>query len=321
MYDSDFGEITEKYVPTSRFSPLKVLLWVFLASMLAVPLGCVCMFGLLLWSTAGPNPEMVLAKVQPACDQIIAALEEFHRRHGRYPQALTNLVEDDLLAAVPELPPHWGTSSRYGPQYQVNHSLVFYRLAFGYHVEGGIGPGDTYWHVFISDDKQGWRTTGSPVGMEDLVADRLSAKFRKERRSDYLGLFMTDVIGKAACDYLYQDKIVRWLGEGVEVEVPSGVPGSGRTGYIYQAEDDASERYCFVYKDHWLPVPQDWIPPHERGKFTDKNYPVLDELFLVRESEDSPVWTIIRECPKSPRDQRAVALEEPHMGRPLRGSW
>lgn len=150
--------------------------------------------------------------------------------------------------------------------------------------------------------------------MENLVADRVLATYRKRRDGKSLELFMSNVIGKADCNYLYRDRVARWLGEGIEIELPPDLLGAGRTGYVYQAQDDAKRRYCFVYKDHWLPLLKSYLSPDERAKypketgkfvdaFVDKNYPVLDKLFLMPEGDGRPTWTVVRECPESPRDR------------------
>lgn len=276
-----------------------------LAASLLVPMGFVCMLGLFFWSVAGPNPETVLARAQPVCEPITVALGEYHRRHDLYPQALSDLIKEGFLNAVPELPPQGGTSDKYGPIYDVNTSLDFYRLYFGYCVEYGIGPCDTYWRVFVSDDPNGWKSD-RPDSMEEVVADRLLVTYRERHDGRSLELFMSDVIGKADCFYLNRDRVIRWLGEGIEIELPPDLLGAGKKGYVYHTQNDAKRRYCFVYKDQWLPVPQDWLPAHERGKFIDKNYPVLDKLLLVQEVEGQSSWTVIRDCPKSLRDQRAI---------------
>jgi hypothetical protein len=292
---------------------ISITVWCLLGALMLVGAGCVCAFGLFLWMIAGPSPEQVLAKAQPVCEPITVALGEYHRRHGHYPQELSDLVKDGLLTAVPELPPHWGTSSKYGPNYEVSQPLDFYRLSFGYCVEGGIGPGDTYSRVLVSDDPRGW-TGGSKGSMEDLIADRVPATYRERHDEKSLALFMSEVIGKADCDYLYRDRVTGWLGEGEEIDVPPDVPGAGKKGYLYQAEDDMKRRYCLVYKDHWRPFLKSYLPPDERRKypektanlddaFVDKNYPVLDKLFLIQENDGRPTWTIFRECPESPRDK------------------
>jgi hypothetical protein len=108
--------------------------------------------------------------------------------------------------------------------------------------------------------------------------------------------------------------VTRWLGDGEETVVPQDVPGAGKTGYVYQAQDDAKRRYCFVYKDHWRPFLKSYLPAAERAKypektgtlddaFVDKNYPVLERLFLIEEIDGRPTWTVIHECPESPRDK------------------
>ena len=261
-----------------------------------------------------PSPEAVLAKAQPTCEAIVVALTEFHRRHGRYPEDLGGLVKENLLAEAPKLPSHWGASSAYGPRYEVNTSLDFYRVSFGYHIPEGIGPGDTHWRVFVSDDPKGWESIGTPHGMEDLVADRLTATFRLRHDGKSLDLFMSNVIGKADCKYLYRDRVTRWLGEGEEIDVPPDAPAAGKKGDVYRAQDGAGKWYCLVFKDHWLSYPRSSLPADERSKYpdavrpaedayVDKTHPVLDKLFLIQEADGRPSWTVLRECPESPNDK------------------
>jgi hypothetical protein len=287
--------------------------WCLLGALAVVPLGCVITCGLFLRDFAGPSPDEILGKAQPVCEPIIVALTEFHRRHGRYPRELATLVNEGLLTAVPELPPHSGTVSKYGPTYEANESLEFYRLSFSYVVLMGMGPGDSYTRVFISDDPQGW-SSGGKDAMENLVANRLLATYRERNDAKSLGLFMSDVIGKADCRYLNRDRVIRWLGVGDEIDVPAEILGAGKKGYAYRSKDDPSRRYCFVYKNQWLPVPMSYLSAKEKSKFpkdndslesalVDKNYPVLDKLFLIEETDGHSIWTVVRECPASSRDK------------------
>jgi hypothetical protein len=262
-----------------------------------IALGGLCM--LVIFS--GPKPRTVLARAQPVGNRIVAALEEYHRRRGSYPPELADLVNERLLPSVPELPSHWGTSYKHGPDYEAHAGLDFYRLSFGYLVHRGIGPGDDHYRVFVSDDPRGWRTTDSTGHMEDLVADRVLTIYRKRHDGKSLDLFMSDVIGKADCDYLYRSRVVEWLGKGTEIDLPADVSPTGTKGYVYQAEDERANRYCFVYKDHWLQT----FKSHRPNDFVlvDKNYPVLDKLFLIEEKEGREMWTDVRACPESPRDK------------------
>jgi hypothetical protein len=270
-----------------------VFAWGVLAVLVLIGLGWAALFGLVVWSARGPHPAAVLARAEPVCEPIIVALKEYHKRHGRYPDALADLVKERLLAGIPELPPHWGTSARSGPTYEVSRTLDFYRLTFAYCVEGGIGPGDFHGREYVSDEHHGWGPS-TATGIEDLIADRILRVYRKERDQRSLAVFMADVIGRADCEYLYRDRVEKWLGPGAEIVVPAGMEGAGRTGYVYHARRDVPESYCFVYKDHWL--------PDQTGA---RNYPVLDILIRVRELGDRPSCTVIRTCPASPRDRLA----------------
>ena len=76
--------------------------------------------------TLRPVLEAVLAEVQPVVDRVAVALEEHHRKHGGYPRELSELVKRGFLSDLPELPSHWGTSSKYGPIYDSHAPLDFY---------------------------------------------------------------------------------------------------------------------------------------------------------------------------------------------------
>lgn len=205
-------------------------------------IGFIALLGVFIWSTAGPDPETVLAKAQPDVVKFAMALERHHRKYGCYPRDLSELVKRGFLSEIPELPSHWGTSEKCGPTFEANVSWDFFRLSFGYVVEGGMGPGDTCSRVYVADDPKGWETTGRPQSMENLVAERILASYRKQHDGKSLDLFMSDVIGKADCDYLYHDRVVRWLGEGTEIDLPPDMFGAGKKGYAYQARDDSSRR-------------------------------------------------------------------------------
>lgn len=293
---------------------LRHLAWGAHAVVAVLPAGCVAAIGLLAWAVAGPDPSAVLARAWPSCEPVIAALDRYHRVHGRYPEDLSELAKEGLLVDVPQLPPHPGTSSRYGPYYQVSLPLDFYRLSLGYCVEGGLGPGDTYWAAYVSDDGRGWTRAASGDNMADLVAARLLATYRRlgDRRS--LDLFMSEVIAKAGGNCLARDRVVGWLGEGQAIDLPPDVPGAVRKGSVYGARDDATRRYCLVYKDHWLPFLKSFLSPEERAKVppddgspgsgsVDRNYPVLDCLFIIEEVGGQPRWSVISASPPSPRDK------------------
>jgi hypothetical protein len=265
---------------------------------------------LLLLSVSGTSPDRVLARAQRALEPVKGALDAYRRKHGHYPPELTELVKDGLLNEVPELPSLRGTSSHSGPYYDASVSFDFYRLAFMYDINSGFGPGHWRGWAFVSDDPKGWRRAHDR--MEDLVAERLLAIYRVQHDGKTLRRFMSEVIAKLDCDYLYQSRVTAWLGDGKEIIVPPEVLAAGKAGYVYQAEDDASRRYCFVYKDHWLPMLKGFLPPEERAKYpadnghdgsVDINYPVLDKLFLIQEVSGRSSWKLLRECPKSPRDK------------------
>jgi hypothetical protein len=293
---------------------LLIIAWGVLGVLLLIPVGYFCLFCLAMWSLSAPDPHAVLAKAQPVVDRVTVALDEYHRKHGAYPRELSELVKRGFLSEVPELPPHWGTLFKYGPIYDTNAPLDFYRLAFGYHVTAVLDPGDAFWRVLVSDDPKGWKTTGRPDSMEDLVADRVLATYRNQRDSKSLDLFMSDVIGKADCEYLSRDRIVGWLGEGAEIDLPPEKFGHRMKGYVYQAQNDTSKRYCFVYKHQWFAFRRELLPDDEKAKYpaktgdlddayVDTNRPVLDLLLVIRESEGRTTWDIGRECPESPRDK------------------
>jgi hypothetical protein len=257
----------------------------------------------------GPSTEEILLGGERACQPVIESLETFHGMLGHYPETLDEMVREGLVQKVPELPSVRGAYSKYGPDYQANRSLDFFRLSFGYYVPEGIGPGDTHWRTYESDNQKGWVNSGQPGPIEDLVADRLLAAYRKNHDSKTLRQFMAEVIGKVDCEYLERDRIVQWLGDGAQIEIPANVIGPSKTGECYGDIGDAS-RYCIVYKNHWRSFPRIYCPIKgkevlDRGEkdFVLVNFPVVDRVFSIDERADGePSWVLIRECPPSPRD-------------------
>jgi hypothetical protein len=268
------------------------LVWGLPATLLLVAIAWAGLVSVVFWSARGPHPAMILKAAQPVCDPIVRVLGIYHHKHGRYPDRLGELVDERLLPAIPELPPYRGTSARSGPTYEVNHTLDFYRLSFGYCVAGGTGPGDFHYREYVSDDGRGW-VPPSATEIADLVADRILSVYRKEHDAKSLRVFIADVLARADCHFLSRDRIVRWLGPGTEIVVPSGMPGAGRTGYVYRAKDSSGESYCLVFKNQ----------RRTGHDFVDRDYPYLDLLLQVEALDGRPPWTIVRECPRSPADR------------------
>lgn len=146
--------------------------------------------------------------------------------------------------------------------------------------------------------------------MENLVAARILPTLRIDGDKRSLDMFMSDVIGRVDPDYLYQSRVVRWLGQAQTIGLPKVLGMRAVDGFVYQAADDPTNRYCFVYKDHWLPTMAGDPPDVVSGKrprtlddgMVDKNYPVLDRLYRIEDSATGPQWILIRQCPASPRD-------------------
>ena len=297
----------------NRGGPLIVR--VLLGAMAFVFIAYVALFVLFLVSTAGPDPEEVLARAQPLFETIPVALAEYRRTRGNYPAELSDLVEVGLLAEVPEVPAQPRTMYQYPLRYETSAFRDLYQLSFGYVVESGCMLGHRYFRVFRPDNANGWETRRRGVERwEDVVEEPLFEIYRKRRDATSLHRFMTEVVIKRTCGHLSETQVKAWLGDGIEINVPHDVLAAGETGYVYQAEDDASWRYCFVYKDRWLPVRKSLLAPEERAKYPaddspyasasiEINYPVLDKLFWIQEVSGRSSWKLLRECPESPRDK------------------
>jgi hypothetical protein len=189
----------------------------------------------------GPSTETFLASGERACRPVVAALEAYRQRYGRYPETLDLLVRDGLLEKLPDFST---VRDADGPHYRACQPLGFYRLWLGCYFPEGIGPGDRFYRVLVSDNAGGWTTCSAPLAsMEDLIAERLRAAHEKSHDPKLLALFMGEVIGKAPCDELGRDRIVRWLGEGVGVDVPPEVIGPGRKGRCY-GPAGTGPRFC-----------------------------------------------------------------------------
>jgi hypothetical protein len=288
--------------------------WRLFKFFVLLPVGC---FLTIAFFFADPNFNTALDNARPVLDRITGALEQYHRVHGAYPQELTELVNDGLLSEIPKLPSVPEVASTMEPYYQANRPLDFYQLSYGYSFKGG--DSDMHERVFVSDDPRGW-TKGHSSIMQYLVADRLAAAYQKQRDATSLERFMNEFVRKTQCNYLDRDALIRWLGPGTEIDVPPNASGRDKKGYLYQTPDAATKSYCLVYKDHWLKQLRDSLPAHERAKypisnknrhdpFVDYNYPSVDQLFLIEESNGQRIWTSLLKCSPSQFDKPPISAD------------
>jgi hypothetical protein len=251
----------------------------------------------------------IVSSARVALEPVIAALEAYHRQHGRYPAALENLVDESLLAKFPELPPA-NLALNSGLEFRSSPTPDFFVMMFHYRVQipqTGYATIDEFRRVYASDDRRGWVTPDSVfVSMGDLIADRLVPLWREKHDPEILSRCMTEAVGTANCEFLLQSKVVGWLGKGSEIKIPAEVLGPDRTGFCYQADGDRNRRYCFVYKKHWFghfTCPS--LGALTKGPLVFNNKPVLDKLFLIRRDHSGKVsWELLRTCPPSDLDRR-----------------
>jgi hypothetical protein len=254
--------------------------------------------------------DTIVSSATVALQPVIAALETYHRQHGRYPGAIGDLVRESLLAKSPELPPA-KLAVDSGLEYHSSARPDFFVMMFRYRVEipkeSYLVIIDEFRRTYASDHPRGWETPHWGVSMGDLIADRLAPLWREKHDREILSRFMTEAVGRTDCEFLLQTKVVGWLGKGSEIKIPPEILKPDRTGICYQAEGDQDRRYCFVYKKHWF-------PPHftcssasalAKGFTVYRNMPVLDKLFLIRRYESSKEsWELLRACPPCDHDHR-----------------
>jgi hypothetical protein len=260
-------------------------------------------------ATISPEEAAIVSSAKAALKPVIAALETYHRHHGRYPATLDDLVHESPLARSPELPPA-KLALNSGLEYRSSPTPDFFVMMFHYRVEiprTGYTSIDVFRRVYASDDRRGWVAPDSVfVSMGDLIADRLAPLWREKHDPEILSRFMTEAVGTADCEFLLQSKVVGWLGKGSEIRIPAEVLGPDRTGFCYQADGDRNRRYCFVYKKHWFGhLTCSSGGALAKGPLVFTNRPVLDRLFLIRRDDSGmESWDLLRACPPSDLDRR-----------------
>jgi hypothetical protein len=255
-------------------------------------------------TTVSPEEDAIMSSAKTALQPVIAALETYHRQHGRYPAALDSLVQASLLTKSPELPPS-KLAIDSGLEYRSSATPDFFVMMFHYRVEiphEGYAIIDRFRRVYASDDRRGWVAPDVFVSMGDLIADRLVPLWRQKHDPEILSRIINEAVRAADCEFLLQSKVVGWLGKGTEIEIPPEVLEAGRTGFCYHAAGDLSRRYCFVYKKQWF---GHFASDSAKGPLVFRNRPVLDKLFLIRRDDSGrESWDLIRACPPSDLDRR-----------------
>jgi hypothetical protein len=185
-----------------------------------------------------------------AFQPVLAALEEYHARFGRYPEKLDALVEDGLIDQLPAMPHVSGARSQV-MGFQSDAATDFYHIYFIYDMSNYVGGSNRSFY-YISDEGQ-WKMLRVPPFMCSLVAERAGKAFREHRLSKHLDAFFDNCIEGASpsgnCANLLKDCVDEDIGEGEPGEI------GGKKGVIYRSGEAHGKVYFVTFKtkrfDSW----------------------------------------------------------------------
>jgi hypothetical protein len=232
----------------------------------------------------GPSRAEAQRAGAEACRPIISALEKYHAAHGRYPDALDDLVSSKLLDRIPDAP-EIGQSRRGGVTYEVSPPLDVYRLSFAYDVDEGF-IGAIVRFSYMSDVAR-WEGRKYPPDFWSETCDRAAKRFRAKRDDASLRTVVEVMPSSPDFPYFHESRVQEWLGEGEPTAIPRDVSDGPRKGSCYGTTDGPT-RLCFTYRSHVLPMLD--------GKKQD--FPIVDTLYLIESRDGSETWKVLLKNPQ-----------------------
>lgn len=226
-----------------------------------------------------PSRDEAMKAGVGACQPIVKALSRFREAKGRYPDRLDELVAAKFIDAIPETP-EFGESKRRGVTYQVSQPLDIYRLCFSYEVADGLFGAIVLWSYLPDADE--WEGSKYPSSFWDETAERAALRFRERRDAKSLRVFVETVSRGPNFAYFYENRVVKWLGEGREVTVPPPHSPDGKKGFVYGVGGSMA-RYCFTYRPHLLTMLD--------GEKQD--FPVVDKLYSIETVGGEERWNLL----------------------------
>lgn len=185
-----------------------------------------------LWFACGaPNCKV-------AARPLIAALERYHERYGRYPDTLEALVHARLLQAIPH--PTWNLGVQHDDEfrYSVEPDLDYYCLGYWEcPIFGGLGPAKWENITYVSFRGLWDDSVEVPTFDFKLPFVRAAERFRESRSSADLRLFSKKV---AAAHFISWDDIAPAIGP----VSPSSI--QGRSGLLVEADDNEAAAVFFI---------------------------------------------------------------------------
>ena len=180
-----------------------------------------------------------------SAEPILAALEGHHRTHGRYPRDLNELVDGELLRAIPA-PGSDLKAARGGFSYFSDQDLDIFIL--GYTESGWLS---FHWYEcdYLSTEGKWLQHEAEPLydltAPRTFVLDCAGRRFRQERSSPTLDLFV-EKIGQFDTRWsgpLSMDLVEKALGPADVLRCEGR-----RFAYRYSATDHQHSTYEFVTK-------------------------------------------------------------------------
>lgn len=170
-----------------------------------IPVGC----GLM--ESAGPSRDEARRIGEETCRPIIAALKAYHSAHGRYPDALSDLVTAKLMDKIPDTP-EIGRSKRGGVRYDVSLPIDVYRLSYSYDIPEGLFGSIvlfSYW-----SDLDEWTGRKYPPSFWFETCDRAAKRYREKRDEKSLRAFIATSTPMPDRVWLEESTVKEWLGVG-----------------------------------------------------------------------------------------------------------
>lgn len=226
-----------------------------------------------------PTRDEALAAGAEACTPIIAALEDYHSAHGRFPDTLDDLVTSHLIDRIPDIPEIAESKFR-GVTYEVSLPLDVYRLSFSYIVGDVLfRPAVTF--SYMSDEGE-WRGRKYPPSLWFETCERAASRYRERRDAATLNAFIASVTAEPDSSGLAESHVKSWFGEGEPKAIPRELSEGGRVGSCYGSVNGSSS-ICFTFRSREVRM-------HDGSTH---DFPIVDTLYEIESIDGIEEWRIL----------------------------
>jgi hypothetical protein len=197
--------------------------------------------------TSDPGFE-VIAEGQAKLAPVLAALETHKQKTGSFPASLDELLQAKSITHVPEL----NKACLYRPvTYWASEDRSFYTLRFSYDLQNGFMK-EIFCSYYVPDEAK-WEISKYPPSCSTLFATRVGARFKKSGSATDLDSSVKHLIDSSKIFdnvvNLWRDRVVKVLGEGVAVHMPTALRGKDDLDAIqYSPRNGKGKSYVFVFR-------------------------------------------------------------------------